>query len=263
MLVINGQEVGFEVFPNGETIMRDDVIIGVDSIVFELRYEADSDLTALMFYKKYFDEKYPKLEKWLNMLYVPYSRMDRKISGFIFSLKYFCQFINDLKFDVVVVLDVHSGITTGLLDRCREINIQPWIDSIVQEEDVDCIFYPDNGALKRYTEILTFNNKEIIYGNKKRNLQTGNIEKFEVVGSSDLTGKTVLIVDDLCSRGGTFMASAKALRELGAKRVILYVSHCENTIHSGELLNSELINKVYTTDSIIRSEQREKITLVI
>ena len=71
----------------------------------------------------------------------------------------------------------------------------------------------------------------------------------------------VLIVDDICSKGGTFYHSAKKLKELGAKNIYLYVSHCENTILEGDLLTSGLIEKVFTTDSIFRKEH-EKIEVM-
>ena len=64
-------------------------------------------------------------------------------------------------------------------------------------------------------------------------------------------------MDDICSRGGTFYHSAKKLKELGAKEVCLYVTHCENTIIEGELLTSDLIEKVYTTNSIFTKEHEK------
>ena len=36
--------------------------------------------------------------------------------------------------------------------------------------------------------------------------------------------------------------------------IYLYVTHCENTILDGELINSGLIKKIFTTDSIYTSE---------
>ena len=60
----------------------------------------------------------------------------------------------------------------------------------------------------------------------------------------------VLIVDDICSKGGTFYHSAKKLKALGAKNIYLYITHCENTILEGDLINSGLIKEIYTTDTI-------------
>ena len=63
--------------------------------------------------------------------------------------------------------------------------------------------------------------------------------------------KGCLIVDDICSAGGTFKFSAIKLKEMGASDVFLYISHCEDNIQNGDLLKTDLISKIYTTDSIL------------
>jgi ribose-phosphate pyrophosphokinase len=121
------------------------------------------------------------------------------------------------------------------------------------------MFYPDEGAMKRYSGLV---NLPYAFGIKKRNWETGKIEGLDVAGAVDqITGKDILIVDDICSRGGTFYHSAKKLKELGAKDIYLYVSHCENTILEGELLDGDLIKKVFTTDSIF-TKSHEKVEVL-
>ena len=76
-----------------------------------------------------------------------------------------------------------------------------------------------------------------------------------------VNGKDVLIVDDICSRGGTFTRTAKALKAAGAKSICLYVTHCENTIEKGDILTDGLIDTVYTTKSIYRGNN-EKVVII-
>jgi ribose-phosphate pyrophosphokinase len=40
-----------------------------------------------------------------------------------------------------------------------------------------------------------------------------------------VNGKTVLIIDDICDGGKTFLELGKKLKELGAKSVLLHVTH--------------------------------------
>jgi phosphoribosylpyrophosphate synthetase len=63
-----------------------------------------------------------------------------------------------------------------------------------------------------------------------------------------------IIVDDLSSRGGTFIGSAQALRKAfpNIEEIVLCVTHCENTIYDGEVLTGTDITKVFTTNSILR-----------
>ena len=120
------------------------------------------------------------------------------------------------------------------------------------------MFYPDSGAAKRYTEMIK---KPYAYGIKNRDWETGQIFGLDVIDNGiDLKGKTVLITDDICSKGGTFFHSAKKLKELGVGDIYLYVTHCENTILEGEVLTSGLIKKVFTTNSLFNKEH-EMITV--
>ena len=118
--------------------------------------------------------------------------------------------------------------------------------------------YPDEGAAKRYSELME---AEYIFGIKHRNWRTGKIERLELTDSWKVIGQNVLIVDDICSRGGTFTYTAKALKEAGAKEIFLYVSHCENTILQGDVLTDGMISRVFTTSSILRASH-EKISII-
>ena len=115
------------------------------------------------------------------------------------------------------------------------------------------IYFPDEGACQRYADLdcIKESGLPVIFGIKKRDFATGKILGLDVVSDIDLKGKKVLIVDDICSAGGTFKFSAMKLKELGASDVALYVSHCEDNIQNGDLLKTDLVSKIYTTDSIL------------
>ena len=124
------------------------------------------------------------------------------------------------------------------------------------------IFFPDEGACKRYSDmkIIKELGLPISFGIKRRDWKTGKILGLDVIGE-DFEGKNVLIIDDICSAGGTFKFSAIKLKELGAKDVQLYITHCENNIVNGELLKTDLISKIYTTNSICKIEH-DKIKII-
>ena len=113
--------------------------------------------------------------------------------------------------------------------------------------------------MKRYSAMFDL---PYVFGIKKRDWTTGEILGLDVAGRTELiAGSRILIIDDICSKGGTFLHSAKALKALGAGDIYLYVSHCENTILRGEITVTDLITKVYTTDSIFTGNH-EKITVL-
>ena len=158
------------------------------------------------------------------------------------------------------MLDPHSNVATALINNVFVVQpnelIQKVIDTIGTDNLLLC--YPDEGAAKRYSELM---GAEYIFGIKHRDWRTGKIERLELTTPEKVVGRTVLIVDDICSRGGTFTHTAKALQSAGAKEIFLYVSHCENTILQGDVLKDGLISHVFTTDSILRASH-EKISII-
>ena len=190
----------------------------------------------------------------LYMPYVPNARMDRCEGNHdVFTLKYFSNIINSLQFCNVRTLDVHSTVTEALINNISNESpvsyIQFVMGQIVPFTDKELtIFYPDAGAMKRYSKMIK---APYAFGNKVRDWETGKIQGLEVIGDQNLIADhDILIIDDICSRGGTFYYAAQKLKELGAKNIYLWVSHCENTILDGELIKSGLLKKIYTTDSI-------------
>jgi ribose-phosphate pyrophosphokinase len=183
------------------------------------------------------------------MPYIPHARMDRvKNEEDVFTLKYFCEVINSLNFSAVYVRDAHSNVSLALLDRVLDFGVEFYIHKAAVLSKANAIFYPDEGAMKRYSD-----QSELPYafGMKKRDWKTGDILGLDIINPENIVGKDVLIVDDICSRGGTFYHSAKALKEAGAKSVTLYVTHLENTVTTGELARTDnLIDHIYTTKSI-------------
>jgi len=253
MISINGYHVGNKCYPNNERILEVPIVLTAfktKEFVIEMKYTTDIDISILLMAKRYLDDQFNNPEVTLIMKYVPYSRMDRSIKGYMFSLKYFCKMINDLNFHKVMVLDVHSNVTSALLDRCVEIDVDQYLDKVFEEVNIDYVFYPDAGAMKRYRETLKARRQDF-HGNKKRNLRSGKIISYELIDCPDIQGKNILIIDDLCAYGGTFQLASEKLKEKGANNIYLYVSHCEDSIYNGKLIKSGLVSKVFTTDSIL------------
>ena len=260
MIKLNGHVVEQNHFPDGTLLLKQEPeLFDVQTIYWF--FESNEELVSLIFLTKHLRE-YGVETLNLYMPYLPNARQDRtKESEDVFTLKYFCKVINSLNFDKVIILDPHSSVGEALLDR---VGVELPTDYIARaydgiRQDIKLaplmMFYPDEGAMKRYSS-MAFG--EYAFGIKKRDWKTGKIEGLDVAGCVDkIKDSRILIIDDICSRGGTFYHSAKKLKELGAKEIYLYVTHCENTILEGELLDSGLIEKVYTTNSIFTKEHEK------
>ena len=252
MVKLNGNLIATERYPNNETKVKDfEEYVLKEQNILEFKYVTDADLITLQFVKMRIDEFRVPCE--LFIWYMPYSRMDRKIEGDLFTLQYVTRFINWLNFTKVVVMEPHSKKTMELLKRAKAIYpVRDWLP-IVQKEigfrGIDHVVFPDKGAAARYANS---NYPNICIMEKRRNPHTGNIEDMRLKEGKIYKGSRCIIIDDLCSKGGTFAWAARILKSMGANEVYLVVSHCEKTIFDGKLLAPDsLISKVYTSTSMM------------
>lgn len=251
------EEVKVSNFPDNTLLLKTKDVDFYKPINIEWYYENDAELfTIICLAKKALSKK------TLFMPYCPHARQDRiKSEEDTFTLKYFAETINSLGFDKVTILDPHSNVCTALIDRVVVETPELYIDEVITDvidrnrhTDV-VLFFPDEGSMKRYSDMSEL---PYAFGLKKRDWKTGQIQGLDIVDNGiDLKDKTILIIDDISSRGGTFYHSAKALKELGVGNIYLYVTHCENTILEGEVLTSGLIRRVYTTNSIFTKEHED------
>lgn len=239
-------------FPDG-TLKIDIKETDVKSAILIWKFESEAEFMQLAYMTDNIRERYPFADIQLYLPYLPNARMDRIHSETeVFTLKYFCKLINSLNFTKVKVLDVHSSVGVALLERC--INLSPEVflsktrSKINFDSQNDYVFFPDEGSCKRYTKYFT-DCKNVGFGLKKRDWATGKILGFDIYGDIP-TGKNVLIVDDICSYGGTVYHSAKKLKQLNCDEINVFFTHCENSIEKGELLKCGLIDRIFTTDSL-------------
>ena len=161
-------------------------------------------------------------------------------------------FINQLNFSKVTIWDAHSDVSPALLHRV--VNI-PQLSLLMRCEEL-CqrlatgeltLISPDAGASKKTIKIAeAFKGEpEVIQAQKIRDLKSGDIISTEIIG--DVQGKKVLIADDICDGGRTFIELAKVLRAKGAIEISLFITH--GIFSKGVDVFEGLIDTIYTTDS--------------
>lgn len=254
MISVNGVNVQPNHFPDGTLLLKisNDIINHYNVckyICVEWQYESDTELFTLICVKRYLDEHTLNAHILLKLPYIPHARQDRvKNIEDVFTLKYFCEVINSLNFTAVYVRDAHSNVSLALLNNVIQEDITHYVHNAIEMSDAEVLFFPDEGAMKRYSGDFQIS---YAFGMKKRDWETGQILGLDIINAEAVKDKNILIVDDICSKGGTFYHAAKALKAAGAKSVSLYITHCEGTITTGDLAASDgLVDHVYTTKSI-------------
>ena len=254
-------------FPDGTKLLKFDPRREEYTITW--LYDNDEELFQLIALTKHLKSKGCKV--WLNMPYVPNARMDRvKNPDEVFTLKAFADTINWLGFEEVRISNPHSTVSEALFDRvyvdfnCVYEDVKMALHFAATDRDV-VLYFPDEGACKRYSDLLAPLGLPVAFGIKKRDWKTGKILGIEIAGYDELEGKNILMVDDICAYGGTFYYSACALKDLGANEISCYVTHLENSVmdkEKGKLIQGDLIKTIYATNSIFRGEASHKIKIV-
>ena len=264
MIRIDNKEIDRKHFPDGTMLIKH--LSDGENTKITWLYDNDEECMVIYFLVKHLRTHGVKRIELL-MPYIPNARMDRvKNSDEVFTLKYFAEFINDLKFDTVEVIDPHSNVSTALIDNISIIEPTDIILHLLETVNSDgntILFFPDEGAMKRYSHIASKCDIPYVFGMKNRDWRTGEILGLEVLGETDVVpGKNILIIDDICSRGGTFLHSAKALKDMGAADIDLYVSHLENAVWEGDMIKSGLVRNIYTTNSIYRFQDKGPVKVI-
>lgn len=263
MIEINQRLYHTEYFPDGtQRLKLDQHDTARDDIEITWKYADDGELFTVLALAKSYRNMGKKIT--LNLPYVPNARMDRvKSENEIFTLKIFCELINAAGFSKIRVLDVHSNVTLALLDHVEQVDVADVIRSAALDKlpkDV-ILYFPDEGSQKRYGDL--FPEYRHVIGMKKRDWETGTILGLDVqTNGIELAGKTVLMIDDIVSYGGSLYYSALKLKELGAEHIYAYATHTELSVTDEEkgtlklLLDADVVEKLFTTDSLFNAEYR-------
>jgi ribose-phosphate pyrophosphokinase len=161
-------------------------------------------------------------------------------------------------FSEVRTLDPHNR-TVCRSCGIRDIDPLPFIErSLVKfarslQTDHVVVLFPDQGASERYSLPSSIGNNtdqiflSVLKCAKKRDPSNGNLLGFTVPKSKEFSGKSVMLVDDICDGGGTFVGISDALAGLEMD-LGLYITHGIFSKGFDSLLPR--FHRIYTTDTI-------------
>lgn len=225
---------------------------------FSARVEAGSNLNFVIRGSKYEDlfqaacikeawdyvnKANKNLTSHLRILCLISQRSDRRFEeNQSFDLQVVSRFINALQFDSVEIFHPHSDVAPALIHNARIISHFEWVEKAYSEIGKPVLVSPDAGAYKNTFKLAEILGAELVASNKVR---LNGEPHIEVQGN--VTGLNCLIVDDLADGGRTFIQLAQKLKDLGAVKVFLYVSHGLFSYGFEEL--EKVLDGIYCTNS--------------
>jgi len=183
--------------------------------------------------------------------YYGYARQDRMIKpGMSITAKLVADLLTCAGATKIITLDLHSEQIEGffnipvehLLSRAILVN---YCKKLELENAV--VVAPDKGGIKiagAYSRDLNWPMALI----DKERIDSFRVEMHLFVG--EVSGKTVILTDDMCSTAGTLVSAAEICMELGAKRIIALVGHALFVENALKNIRNSPIERVISTDSI-------------
>lgn len=189
--------------------------------------------------------------------YLCYARKDcRTKAQDPVTSRYIAQLFEAVGADAVVALEVHNpaAFENGFRRRTVALSAAPLLIAHLKAAGIipTIIASPDPGGVKRAVlyreaiEALRGHSVGHAFVDKRRG--EGVVSGDILVG--DVEGATVLIIDDIISKGNTLVRAARAARGSGAEHVIVFAAHGLFVQGAAEALADPSIERILITDSV-------------
>ncbi len=186
--------------------------------------------------------------------YFGYARQDRRTKARTpITAKLVANMLTEAGIERILTMDLHAAQIQGFFD----IPVDNLYASPVFALDIRTVFQdrmddmmivsPDVGGVARARELAKRIHAPLSIVDKRRE-KPGEVAEMTVIG--DVTGKTCIIVDDICDTAGTLCKAAETLIREGAAEVHAYISHGVLSGPAVERIEASVMKSLVITDSI-------------
>ncbi|MDD4975015.1 MAG: ribose-phosphate diphosphokinase [Bacteriovorax sp.] len=188
--------------------------------------------------------------------YLSYARSDQRKGPFdSIILRYVAQMLEGSGVHRIISMDVHNISAFENAFRCPALNLEAVSlfcqHLVISKDSLPVVLSPDIGGIKRaeifrkQLENLTGIPVDSAFLEKFRTPE--GVTGHKLVGA--VSGRTILIVDDMISTGETIFHALDACHKEGAGSIKVFATHGLFTKNQNELLNSPLVDEFIVTDS--------------
>lgn len=185
------------------------------------------------------------------MPFYGYARQDRKDQPRVpITAKLVANLLVAAGTNRLLAMDFHAQQVQGFFDiPVDHLFAAPVIVKHIRAKQIPdlVVVAPDPGGLKMAYAYSKMLGAGLAIVAKQRQSAT-EVEALNLVG--DVAGRNALLVDDLCTTGGTLCAAANLLKARGTKRVFAAVTHAVLADQAIQRLKNSPIEFMVTTNSV-------------
>lgn len=256
-------------FANGETFVRyEESVRGVDAFV--IQSHAAGINNWVMEQLLMVDALKRASAKRITVVapFFPYGRQDKKHKGREpISARLMADLYKAAGANRIMSVDLHAPQIQGFFDGpVDHLWALPMLADYVGEKfgsENLTVVSPDSGRVRVADIWAERLGAPLAIIHKRRDPDVPNqVSSHALVG--DVQGRTCLLVDDMIDTAGTIVAAAKALKENGAKSVIVAATHAVFSNPAVERLSSGAVDHVIVTNTlpITPEKQFENLTVL-
>jgi ribose-phosphate pyrophosphokinase len=195
--------------------------------------------------------------------YYGYARQDRKDKPRVaIGAKLIATLLEAAGANRVITMDLHAAQIQGFfevpVDHLDSSAIFiPYINDLKLQNLAFAA--PDVGSTNRVREIASYFNAEMVICDKHRK-RANEIASMVVIG--DVTGKDIILVDDICDTGGTLAKAAGLLKEKGARSVRAMITHPVLSGNAYANIENSVLEELVVCDTIPLKQSSPKIKVI-
>lgn len=195
--------------------------------------------------------------------YFGYARQDRKDKPRVaIGAKLIANLFSAAGADRLMTCDLHAGQIQGFFDFpvdhfTGSIIFVPYLKMIPKNNLV--FASPDVGGVKRTRNFAQYFQADMVVCDKQRK-RANEVVSMQVIG--EVTGKDVVIVDDLVDTAGTLCKAAQVLKDSGASSVRAISTHAVLSGKAYENIENSVLEELVVTDTLPLKKECSKIKVL-
>jgi len=200
--------------------------------------------------------------------YFGYARQDRKDRSHApISAKLVANLITAAGVDRVLSMDLHAPQIQGFFDvpfdhlRGTHLFAKYFREHLCKEGNFVAVS-PDLGSVGRVRHFAEQIDLPLAIVDKRRP-RADVTEVMNIIGGEDITGKNVILLDDVITTGGTLINAARAIKELGAKAVYACVTHPVLCGDAKEKIENSALDKLLVLNTIDVPPERSPMNIEV